>query len=191
MTDTTISHLDALEAESIHIMREVAAEFERPVLLFSGGKVSIVMLRIAEKAFHPGRIPFPLMHVDTGHNFPEVIEYRDALVLEHGLDLVVASVQKSIDDGRIADPGPTGSRNRQQAVTLLDAIKEHKFDAAFGGGRRDEDKARAMFAAQDRAKMTEDFIAAAKWLKGRTDATGKIGAVGFCFWTRARRPPRV
>ena len=137
------SHLDRLEAEAITIIREVVAGCDSPVLLFSGGKDSAVLLWLALKAFRPARVPFPVMHVDTGHNFPEVIEYRDALVREHGLDLVVASVQKSIDDGRIADPGPTGSRNRQQAVTLLDAIKEHKFDAAFGGGRRDEDKARA------------------------------------------------
>jgi sulfate adenylyltransferase subunit 2 len=137
------SHLDRLEAEAITIIREVVAGCESPVLLFSGGKDSAVLLWLALKAFRPARVPFPVMHVDTGHNFPEVIEYRDALVREHNLDLVVASVQKSIDDGRIPDPGPTGSRNRQQAVTLLDAIKQHKFDAAFGGGRRDEDKARA------------------------------------------------
>ena len=137
------SHLDRLEAEAITIIREVTAGVDSPVLLFSGGKDSAVLLWLALKAFKPARVPFPVMHVDTGHNFPEVIEYRDALVREHGLDLVVASVQRSIDEGRIADPGPTGSRNRQQAVTLLDAIREHKFDAAFGGGRRDEDKARA------------------------------------------------
>lgn len=137
------SHLDRLEAEAITVIREVTAGVDSPVLLFSGGKDSAVLLWLALKAFRPARVPFPVMHVDTGHNFPEVIEYRDALVREHGLDLVVASVQRSIDEGRIADPGPTGSRNRQQAVTLLDAIREHKFDAAFGGGRRDEDKARA------------------------------------------------
>lgn len=137
------SHLDRLEAEAITIIREVTAGVDSPVLLFSGGKDSAVLLWLALKAFKPARVPFPVMHVDTGHNFPEVIEYRDALVREHGLDLVVASVQRSIDEGRIPDPGPTGSRNRQQAVTLLDAIREHKFDAAFGGGRRDEDKARA------------------------------------------------
>jgi sulfate adenylyltransferase subunit 2 len=137
------SHLDRLEAEAITIIREVTAGVDSPVLLFSGGKDSAVLLWLALKAFRPARVPFPVMHVDTGHNFPEVIEYRDELVREHGLDLVVASVQRSIDEGRIADPGPTGSRNRQQAVTLLDAIREHKFDAAFGGGRRDEDKARA------------------------------------------------
>jgi sulfate adenylyltransferase subunit 2 len=137
------SHLDRLEAEAVTIIREVTAGVDSPVLLFSGGKDSAVLLWLALKAFKPARVPFPVMHVDTGHNFPEVIEYRDALVREHGLDLVVASVQRSIDEGRIPDPGPTGSRNRQQAVTLLDAIREHKFDAAFGGGRRDEDKARA------------------------------------------------
>lgn len=139
-----LSHLDALEAEAIHIMREVAAELERPVLLFSGGKDSIVLLRLAEKAFRPGRFPFPVMHVDTGHNFPEVIEYRDEFVARVGARLVVASVQESIDSGRaVEDTGPRASRNRLQSVTLLDAINEHGFDAAFGGGRRDEDKARA------------------------------------------------
>ncbi len=144
MTDTTLSHLDALEAESIHIMREVAAEFERPVLLFSGGKDSAVMLRLAEKAFWPARLPFPLMHVDTGHNFPEVIDYRDREVERLGVPLVVASVQQSIDDGRaVEDTGLKATRNRLQSVTLLDAIEEYAFDAVFGGGRRDEDKARA------------------------------------------------
>ncbi len=144
MTDTTISHLDALEAESIHIMREVAAEFERPVLLFSGGKDSALMLKLAEKAFWPARIPFPLMHVDTGHNFDEVLDYRDRRAAELGTPLVVASVQQSIDDGRVhEETGPKATRNRLQSVTLLDAITEHGFDAVFGGGRRDEDKARA------------------------------------------------
>jgi sulfate adenylyltransferase subunit 2 len=144
VADTTISHLDALEAESIHIFREVAAEFEHPVLLFSGGKDSAVMLRIAEKAFWPARVPFPLMHVDTGHNFPEVIDYRDRRVAELGVPLVVASVQASIDAGRVTeDPGPKAIRNRLQSVTLLDAIEDFSFDAVFGGGRRDEDKARA------------------------------------------------
>jgi sulfate adenylyltransferase subunit 2 len=141
---TQISHLGALEAESIHIIREVAAEFERPVLLFSGGKDSAVMLRLAEKAFLPARIPFPLMHVDTGHNFPEVLEYRDRRVAELATTLVVASVQESIDTGRVVEEtGPRASRNRLQTVTLLDAISEHGFDAVFGGGRRDEEKARA------------------------------------------------
>jgi sulfate adenylyltransferase subunit 2 len=144
VADTTISHLDALEAESIHIFREVAAEFEHPVLLFSGGKDSAVMLKVAEKAFWPARIPFPLMHVDTGHNFDEVIDYRDRRVAELGAELIVASVQASIDAGRVTeDPGPKAIRNRLQSVTLLDSIEEHGFDAVFGGGRRDEDKARA------------------------------------------------
>jgi len=145
MTTTyELSHLRALEAESIHIMREVAAEFERPVLLFSGGKDSIVMLRLAEKAFWPARIPFPVMHVDTGHNFPEVLEFRDRRVAELGVKLIVASVQESIDQGRVAEEsGPRPSRNRLQTTTLLDAIEDNRFDAAFGGARRDEEKARA------------------------------------------------
>jgi len=125
-------------------MREVAAEFERPVLLFSGGKDSIVLLRLAEKAFRPAPFPFPLMHVDTGHNFPEVIEFRDRRVAELGERLIVASVQESIDSGRVVEEtGPRASRNRLQTVTLLDAIAEHGFDAAFGGARRDEERARA------------------------------------------------
>ncbi len=139
-----LSHLRALESEGIHVMREVAAEFERPVLLFSGGKDSIVLLRLAEKAFRPAPFPFPLMHVDTGHNFGEVIEYRDRRVRELGERLIVASVQDSIDSGRVQEEtGPRASRNRLQTVTLLDAIAEHKFDAAFGGARRDEERARA------------------------------------------------
>jgi sulfate adenylyltransferase subunit 2 len=139
-----LSHLRALESEAIHVMREVAAEFERPVLLFSGGKDSIVLLRLAQKAFRPAPFPFPLMHVDTGHNFPEVIEYRDRRVAELGERLIVASVQESIDNGRAAEEtGPRASRNRLQTVTLLDAIAEHSFDAAFGGARRDEERARA------------------------------------------------
>jgi sulfate adenylyltransferase subunit 2 len=139
-----LSHLRALESEAIHVMREVAAEFERPVLLFSGGKDSIVLLRLAEKAFRPGPFPFPLMHVDTGHNFPEVIEFRDRRVAELGERLIVASVQDTIDAGRVAEEkGPRASRNQLQTVTLLDAIAEHKFDAAFGGARRDEERARA------------------------------------------------
>ena len=142
--DYQLSHLRALEAESIHIFREVAAEFERPVLLFSGGKDSIVMLRLAEKAFWPARIPFPVMHIDTGHNFDEVYEYRDRRVAELGIRLVVASVQESIDSGRVVEQtGPRASRNQLQTVTLLDAVEEHGFDAAFGGARRDEEKARA------------------------------------------------
>jgi sulfate adenylyltransferase subunit 2 len=139
-----LSYLDALEAESIHIFREVAAELERPVLLFSGGKDSLVLLRLAEKAFRPGRFPFPIMHVDTGHNFPEVIEFRDRLIGELGERLIVANVQDSIDSGRVAEEtGPRASRNRLQTTTLLDAIAEHGFDAAFGGARRDEERARA------------------------------------------------
>ena len=136
-----LSHLRALEAEAIHIIREVAAEFERPVLLFSGGKDSIVMLHLAIKAFKPGRLPFPVMHVDTGHNFEEVIATRDALVAEHGVRLVVASVEDDIAAGRVVDNGP--SRNPLQTVTLLRGIRENKFDAAFGGARRDEEMARA------------------------------------------------
>ena len=140
----TLSHLDALESEAVHVMREVAAELERPVLLFSGGKDSIVLLRLAEKAFRPGGFPFPVMHVDTGHNFPEVIELRDRRVAELGERLIVASVQESIDRGRVVEErGPRASRNRLQTVTLLDAIAEHGFDAAFGGARRDEERARA------------------------------------------------
>ena len=143
-SDYSLSQLEVLEAESIHIMREVAAEFERPVLLFSGGKDSIVMLALAERAFWPARIPFPVMHVDTGHNFAEVIEYRDRRVAEAGVQLVVASVQASIDAGRVREErGKRASRNRLQTVTLLDAIAEHRFDAVFGGARRDEEKARA------------------------------------------------
>ena len=139
-----LSHLRALESESIHIFREVAAEFERPVLLFSGGKDSITLLRLAEKAFWPGRFPFPVMHVDTGHNFPEVIEFRDRRVKELEARLIVASVQESIDRGRVVEQtGPRASRNQLQTVTLLDAIEEHGFDAAFGGARRDEERARA------------------------------------------------
>jgi len=139
-----ISHLDALESESIHLLREVAAEFERPVLLFSGGKDSVVMLHIAKKAFWPARLPFPVMHVDTGHNFPEVIEFRDSSVAKLDVNLVVASVQESIDAGRVVeDTGPRASRNRLQTTTLLDAIEQHGFDAVMGGARRDEEKARA------------------------------------------------
>ena len=142
--DYQLSQLDVLEAEAIHVMREVAAEFERPALLFSGGKDSIVMLALAEKAFWPARIPFPVMHVDTGHNFPEVLEFRDRRVAELGVRLIVASVQESIDAGRVTEEtGRHASRNRLQTVTLLDAIEEHRFDALFGGARRDEEKARA------------------------------------------------
>src|SRR6185312_14135843 len=136
-----LSHLRSLEAEAIHIIREVAAEFERPVLLFSGGKDSIVMLHLALKAFRPGRLPFPVMHVDTGHNFDEVLQTRDELVEEAGVRLIVAKVQDDIDAGRVVETIP--SRNPLQTVTLLRAIRENKFDAAFGGARRDEEKARA------------------------------------------------
>ncbi|MEA2191201.1 MAG: sulfate adenylyltransferase subunit 2 [Solirubrobacteraceae bacterium] len=139
-----LTHLQELESEAIHVMREVAAELSHPVLLFSGGKDSIVLLRLAEKAFRPGRFPFPLMHVDTGHNFPEVIEFRDRRVAELGERLIVASVQASIDSGRVKEEtGPRASRNRLQTTTLLDAIEQHGFDAAFGGARRDEERARA------------------------------------------------
>lgn len=143
-SDYLLSQLDVLEAESVHIMREVAASFERPVLLFSGGKDSVVMLRLAEKAFWPAPIPFPVMHVDTGHNFPEVMEFRDRRVAELGVRLIVASVQDAIDSGRVVEQtGRHASRNRLQTVPLLDAIEEHRFDAVFGGARRDEEKARA------------------------------------------------
>jgi sulfate adenylyltransferase subunit 2 len=142
--DYLLSQLDVLEAESIHVMREVASEFERPVLLFSGGKDSIVMLALAERAFAPANIPFPVMHVDTGHNFAEVIEFRDRRIKQAGARLIVASVQDSIDAGRVSEEsGRWASRNRLQTTTLLDALTEHKFDAVFGGARRDEEKARA------------------------------------------------
>ena len=138
------SHLDWLESEAIYILREVAGQCQNPVLFFSGGKDSIVLLRLAEKAFRPARFPFPLMHVDTGHNFPEVIEFRDRRVAELGERLIVARVQDSIDAGRVVEEtGPRASRNRLQTTTLLDAIAEHGFDAAFGGARRDEERARA------------------------------------------------
>jgi sulfate adenylyltransferase subunit 2 len=150
-----LSHLRTLEAEAIHIMREVAAEFERPVLLFSGGKDSLVLVRLAEKAFRPAKFPFPLMHVDTGHNFPEVIDFRDSLIERLGERLVVASVEESIRQGRVQEEtGPRASRNRLQTVTLLDALVEHGFDAAFGGARRDEERARAkerIFSFRDEA----------------------------------------
>jgi len=150
-----LSHLRTLEAESIHIMREVAAEFERPVLLFSGGKDSLVLVRLAEKAFRPAKFPFPLMHVDSGHNFPEVIDFRDRLIERLGERLVIASVEESIRQGRVVEEtGPRASRNRLQSVTLLDAIAEHEFDAAFGGARRDEERARAkerIFSFRDEA----------------------------------------
>ena len=138
------SHLDTLEDEAVHIFREVAAERERPCVLFSGGKDSIVLLRLAEKAFRPARFPFPLMHIDTGHNFPETLEYRDRRVAELGERLIVASVQDSIDRGRVQEEtGPRASRNRLQTTTLLDAIADNQFDAVIGGARRDEERARA------------------------------------------------
>ncbi len=144
LDDLSREQLRALESEAIHVMREVAAEFERPALLFSGGKDSIVLLRLAEKAFWPGRIPFPVMHVDTGHNFPEAIAFRDRHVKELGARLIVASVQQAIDDGLVVEEtGPRASRNQLQTRTLLRAIDEHRFDALFGGARRDEEKARA------------------------------------------------
>jgi len=148
------SHLRQLEAEAIHLMREVAAQFERPVLLFSGGKDSICMVHLAQKAFYPARFPFPLMHVDTGHNFEETLLFRDRLVERLGVDLIVASVQDAIDAGRVVEEtGPEASRNGLQIVPLLDAIRDHQFDAAFGGARRDEEKARAkerFFSHRDR-----------------------------------------
>ncbi|TDU87123.1 sulfate adenylyltransferase subunit 2 [Kribbella voronezhensis] len=137
-----LTQLETLESEAIYIFREVAAEFERPVLLFSGGKDSIVMLRLAQKAFHPARIPFSVMHVDTGHNFPEVLEFRDCRVAEVGVQLVVASVQEALDRGFVQAP-PDGTRNRIQTPVLLEALEKHQFTAVFGGARRDEDKARA------------------------------------------------
>jgi sulfate adenylyltransferase subunit 2 len=137
-----LSQLDALESEAVHVMREVAGEFERPVLLFSGGKDSVVMLHLAAKAFAPAAIPFPVLHVDTGHNFPEVVAYRDDAVRRYGVRLLVASVQDLIDSGRLRER-PDGTRNPLQTVPLLDAIEAHRFDAVFGGGRRDEEKARA------------------------------------------------
>jgi sulfate adenylyltransferase subunit 2 len=143
-TDYLLSQLDVLEAESIHIFREVAAEFERPALLFSGGKDSIVMLALAERAFRPAHIPFPVVHIDTGHNFPEVLRFRDRRVAELGVRLVVGEVQKSIDEGRqVEETGRWASRNRLQTITLLDTIEENRYDALFGGARRDEEKARA------------------------------------------------
>ncbi|MBV9312064.1 MAG: sulfate adenylyltransferase subunit 2 [Solirubrobacterales bacterium] len=138
-----VSQLRALEAEAVFVIREVVAELQRPVLLFSAGKDSITLLRLAEKAFRPLPLPFPVMHVDTGHNFPEVIDFRDRRMSESGHRLIVASVQESIERGRVKEEAPGGSRNRLQTVTLLDALEEHRFDAAFGGARRDEERARA------------------------------------------------
>ncbi|EMR04255.1 sulfate adenylyltransferase subunit CysD [Cesiribacter andamanensis] len=144
MASYNLSHLKQLEAEAIFIMREVAAQFERPVLLFSGGKDSIVLTRLAEKAFWPAKMPFPLMHIDTGHNFPETLEFRDKLVDRLGVELIVGSVEESIRQGKAQEEkGPNPSRNALQTITLLDMIEERGFDAAFGGARRDEEKARA------------------------------------------------
>ncbi len=144
MENFNINHLRELEAESMYVIREVAAQFEKPVLLFSGGKDSIIMLHLARKAFWPAKIPFPIMHIDTGHNFDETVEFRDSLAKELGIDLVVKYVQDSIDKGRVSEEkGPNPSRNRAQTTTLLDALEEEKYDAAMGGGRRDEEKARA------------------------------------------------
>ena len=140
--DYRLTQLDVLEAEAIHIIREVAAEFDKPVLLFSGGKDSITMLRLAEKAFWPARIPFPVMHVDTGHNFPEVLDFRDRRTTELGVQLIVASVQDAIDRGMVREE-PNGSRNRIQSPVLLEAVEKYRFTALFGGARRDEEKARA------------------------------------------------
>ena len=144
MSNYNLSHLKQLEAEAIYILRETAAQFENPGLLFSGGKDSIVMAHLAYKAFHPARLPFPLVHVDTGHNFPETIEFRDRYAEKIGANLVVGSVQQSIDEGKVQEEtGPDASRNALQTVTLLDTIEEHGYDACLGGGRRDEEKARA------------------------------------------------
>ncbi len=139
----SLGHLDALESEAVYILRETAAQFERPVLLFSGGKDSAALLRLAEKAFRPARFPFPIMHVDTGHNFEEALDFRDRRIAELSERLIVARVQDSIDRGRAIEIPGTASRNRLQTVTLLDAIAEHRFDAAIGGARRDEERARA------------------------------------------------
>lgn len=150
---TNTAHINPLENEAIYIIREVAAQFEKPVLLFSGGKDSITLVRLAQKAFHPAKIPFPLMHIDTGHNFPETIEFRDKLVEELGLELIVRNVQDSIDQGKVREEsGKYSSRNTLQTTTLLDAIEEFKFDACIGGARRDEEKARAkerIFSVRD------------------------------------------
>ncbi|MCB1306415.1 MAG: sulfate adenylyltransferase subunit CysD, partial [Leptospiraceae bacterium] len=153
MDAATLSHLEELESEAIYIMREVAAQFDRPALLFSGGKDSITLVRLAEKAFRPGKFPFPLVHIDTGHNFPEAIEYRDQMAERLGEKLIVSLVQDSIDKGRVKEEtGKYASRNSLQTVTLLDTIEEHRFDACIGGARRDEEKARAkerVFSVRD------------------------------------------
>ena len=197
-----LSHLDTLESEAIHIMREVAAELERPVLLFSGGKDSIVLLRLAEKAFRPGRFPFPIMHVDTGHNFQEAIEYRDRRVAELGERLVIASVQESIDKGRVVEQtGPRASRNQLQTTTLLDAIEEHGFDAAIGGARRDEERSRAMGIADPQKIYSSKDLASGDGIifaaTGVTDGTLMRGVRFFGDGTRTSSivmqsdPPRI
>ncbi|MEW7290874.1 sulfate adenylyltransferase subunit CysD [Aquimarina sp. 2304DJ70-9] len=153
LAETSVLNVNPLESEAIYIFREVAAQFEKPVLLFSGGKDSITLVRLAQKAFYPGKIPFPLLHIDTGHNFPETIEFRDKLVEELGVELIVRNVQDSIDQGKvIEEKGKYASRNSLQTTTLLDALEEFKFDAAIGGARRDEEKARAkerIFSVRD------------------------------------------
>jgi sulfate adenylyltransferase subunit 2 len=185
-----LDRIALLEAEAITIMREVAAELERPVLLFSGGKDSLVLLRIAEKAFRPGRFPFPVMHVDTGHNFPEVISYRDELIESLGERLIVASVESSIAAGRVVDEtGPGASRNRLQTVTLLDALAEHRFDSAIGGARRDEERARAkerVFSFRDRNGQWEPRLQRPElWslYNGRVRKGESIRAFPISNWT--------
>lgn len=144
MQSYSLTHLKELESESIYVLREVASQFENPVMLFSGGKDSIVMFHLARKAFYPAKVPFPLLHVDTGHNFPETIEFRDQLMEKTGAELIVGSVQQSIDEGKVVEEkGVNASRNALQTVTLLESLEEGKYDAAMGGGRRDEEKARA------------------------------------------------
>ena len=177
-----VTHLDQLEAEAVHVIREVAAELERPVLLFSGGKDSIVLLHLARKAFRPGAVPFPVMHVDTGHNFPEVIEFRD----RHVPDVLVASVQESIDRGRVRDEP---SRNRLQTTTLLDAIEEHRFDAAFGGARRDEERARAKERVFSFRDDSGSGIRGASVRSCGISITGGCGRVSMCACSRSRIGP--
>ena len=185
-----LDRIALMEAEAITIVREVAAELERPVLLFSGGKDSLVLLRIAEKAFRPGRFPFPIMHVDTGHNFPEVISYRDELIESIGERLIVASVEDSIAAGRVVDEtGPGASRNRLQTVTLLDALAEHRFDSAIGGARRDEERARAkerVFSFRDRNGQWEPRLQRPElWsiYNGRIRKGESIRAFPISNWT--------
>ncbi|MEU7958497.1 MULTISPECIES: sulfate adenylyltransferase subunit CysD [Micromonospora] len=187
-SDLRMSYLDVLEAEAVHIIREVAGTLERPVLLFSGGKDSAVMLHLALKAFLPGQLPFPVLHVDTGHNFPEVIEYRDKVVAEHQLTLRVAHVQDYIDDGRLTER-PDGSRNPLQTVPLLDAITQHRFDAVFGGGRRDEEKARAkerVFSLRDEFGQWDPRQQRPElWnlYNGRHDPGGHVRVFPLSNWT--------